>query len=284
MPTRVIGGLKTHYMQAGSGPDLVMIHGLASDLAFWYLSVVPALARRWRVTVYDMRGHGYTDMPPAGYTSADLASDLAAVMDHLGIDRAHLVGHSFGGSVALHFAALHPERALTLTLADARMHALQPPLPPRGSGHWETVREGLAEQGLRLPESTPIVVYSVLEELLKAPAGGDGGERARFWSFGTGRVARRKIERWIRLVETTTARDDFNAVAGLTRDVLARIARPTLAVYGALSGCRPSCDALPGLLPDVRTALLEGEGHLYPITRPDAFLSHLVPFLESQRV
>ena len=81
MPKAKINGLTVHYQQMGLGPDLVMIHGLFANLAFWYLSVLPALARNFRVTVYDLRGHGYSDMPQRGYTSFDMAADLHALLD-----------------------------------------------------------------------------------------------------------------------------------------------------------------------------------------------------------
>jgi len=297
MPIVALNGLRVHYQVSGNGPDVVMIHGLASDLAFWYLTAAPALAKRYRVTVYDLRGHGYTGMPAEGYTSGHLAADLLALVDHLGVERAHLVGHSFGGSVALHFAAQNPGRVRTITLADARMHALQPPLPQRQSGHWQTIRAALAQQGLNLPETTPIVVYTVLEELLRTPpaeaptgvaanaaeAGATAGRGdGIFWSYGSGKVARRKLARWIQLVETTTARVDLNVVDGLPREVIGSVSHPTLAVYGERSGCLESARGLEGLLPALTSILIPGEGHLHPLTRPGAFLGHLLPFLEAR--
>ena len=288
MPIVSLNGLRVHYQVSGRGPDLVMIHGLASDLAFWYLTTAPELAKRYRVTVYDLRGHGYTGMPPEGYTSGHLAADLLALVDHLGVERAHLIGHSFGGSVAIHFAAQNPGRVRTITLADARMHALQPPLPQRKSGHWQTIRAALELQGLILPETTPIVVYTVLEELLRTPPAGAPADRANtgrgdgiFWSYGSGKVARRKLARWINLVETTTARVDLNAVDGLARDVIGSVSHPTLALYGEMSGCLESARGLEGLLPSLTSIVIPGEGHLHPLTRPDLLLGHLLPFLEA---
>jgi pimeloyl-ACP methyl ester carboxylesterase len=286
MPTAVLNGVRVHFRQVGRGPDLLLVHGLASDMAFWYLTVVPYLTARFRVTVYDLRGHGYSEMSPGGYTSADLAADLGALLDHLEIPRAHVVGHSFGGSVALHLAALQPDRVSTLALADARLHALQPPIPPRRSERWQTIRDALRSQGLVLPEDTPAVVYAVLEELLPAPTSGNGnGEGAvdrLFWSFARGAGGRRKLDRWLRLVETTTARDDFNAVAGLTRDVIRTVRTPTLAVYGERSGCMESCRGLEAHLHGCTTVVIPGEGHLHPVTRPALFAEHLQRFVASQ--
>src|SRR5262249_39510694 len=111
MPFTTVRGLKFHYQQAGAGPDIVLIHGVTGDLSIWFLcNAVQSLSASYRVTAYDLRGHGYSDAPPAGYTSADHAADLFALMDALGVGRAALVGHSFGGVIAAHAAALAPGR------------------------------------------------------------------------------------------------------------------------------------------------------------------------------
>ena len=74
MPKLKANGLSFHYQQAGSGPDVVLIHGVTGDLSIWFLcEAMGVLARSFRVTAYDLRGHGYTDVPPNGYTSADQA-------------------------------------------------------------------------------------------------------------------------------------------------------------------------------------------------------------------
>src|SRR4051812_28017034 len=102
MPFRTARDLRFHYQQAGSGPDVILIHGVTGDLSIWFLCrAMQELAGAQRVTAYDLRGHGYSDVPPAGYTSADHAGDLLALMDQLGIGRASVVGHSFGGVIAL---------------------------------------------------------------------------------------------------------------------------------------------------------------------------------------
>ncbi len=68
--------------------DLVMVHGLATNLAFWYLQMAPELNRDYRVTLYDLRGHGRSERTESGYAAADLATDLQKLLDHLEIDHA----------------------------------------------------------------------------------------------------------------------------------------------------------------------------------------------------
>src|SRR5262245_55117226 len=121
-----INGANLCYCQCGSGEDVVLVHGLAANRAFWGLDLVSTLARSYRVTTFDLRGHGHSEMTPAGYRMEDLVADLAGLFDHLDIGQAHLVGHSWGGTVALQFALSQPWRITSLAVADSRVRALQP--------------------------------------------------------------------------------------------------------------------------------------------------------------
>src|SRR5689334_20789162 len=150
MPKVRVNGIEIHYQRYGRGPELVMIHGLAANLAFWQVGILAALGRQFSVTVYDLRGHGYSEMPASGYTSAHMAEDLVALLDALRVYRAHVVGHSFGGVVGLQFAALHPDRLLTLTVADSRVRALQPHQRLREWRHWPLWAKRFEGRGIRL--------------------------------------------------------------------------------------------------------------------------------------
>src|SRR4029077_17261613 len=72
----------------------------------------------YRVTVYDLRGHGMSDLPPTNYSSQDMALDLKNLMTALEIQNAHLIGHSFGGAVAVHSALLYPELVNSVVISD----------------------------------------------------------------------------------------------------------------------------------------------------------------------
>ena len=109
--------LAVNYERRGSGPDLVLIHSLGADLRLWD-EVADAFAARYRILRYDVRGHGRTTAP-YGEVSIDLLrDDLRALLDELGIARAHVVGLSMGGMIAQAFAAAHPDRVTALVLAD----------------------------------------------------------------------------------------------------------------------------------------------------------------------
>jgi pimeloyl-ACP methyl ester carboxylesterase len=122
----VVGGVKLAWQQMGEGPDLVFVHGLAASRAFWFAQYALPLQQHYRCTMYDLRGHGYSDKAASGYSSTALAADLAGLLDDIGIERCHLVGHSYGGGVALEYTAAHPRRVQSLCVMDTKINALQP--------------------------------------------------------------------------------------------------------------------------------------------------------------
>jgi pimeloyl-ACP methyl ester carboxylesterase len=283
VPKAQVNGAEIHYQQMGEGGDIVMIHGLFASLAFWYLSVMPGLAGRGRVTAYDLRGHGYSDVTASGYTSADMAGDLGELLDQLAINRAHLVAHSFGGSVALQYALLHPARVLSLTLADVWVASFQPQPLAWDSASWRDAALTAANVGDR-PEALPKVANDAHDEWLRlqsrtAIGGFDALVESALlsqWNSDS-RVAKR----WFQLVRTTSAAEDMCAVAGLTPDRLRTLDCPTLAMFGEHSGCRQTLRGLEEHLPDCRTVMIPGAGHLHPLIRPDLFLQHVTEFIGS---
>ena len=101
----------------GDGPPIVALHGLASS-AHWYDIVAPLLCGRYRIVAPDQRGHGQTTQAPAGYDWATLSADVTGLMDHLGLEQASVLGHSWGGHVASDLAARYPERITRLVMIE----------------------------------------------------------------------------------------------------------------------------------------------------------------------
>ena len=110
-----VAGVRTRVLQAGSGPDLVLC---TAPAATWRRTraTSPGSPRDFRVTAYDMVGHGWSDLPDRPYTIDVLTDHLLGTMDALGIDAAHLSGESLGGWVTAWTAAHHPDRVRRLVL------------------------------------------------------------------------------------------------------------------------------------------------------------------------
>lgn len=115
MPTVSVDGLRMYYELAGAGPSLVLIAGLGLDLSECG-QLIDVLATRYRVLAFDNRGAGRTAKPDEPYSVAQMAADTAGLMRVLGIERAHVVGMSLGGRIALDLAIEHPERVRSLVL------------------------------------------------------------------------------------------------------------------------------------------------------------------------
>jgi pimeloyl-ACP methyl ester carboxylesterase len=115
-------GLKTNFLEQGSGPAVVLLHGSGPGVtayANWRFTM-PALATRFRVIAPDAAGFGYTERKPGAIYNLDLwLRHLIGFLDALGVSKAHLVGNSFGGALALAFASRQPERVEKLVLMGA---------------------------------------------------------------------------------------------------------------------------------------------------------------------
>jgi pimeloyl-ACP methyl ester carboxylesterase len=110
-----IHGHRRAFVKAGSGPALLLLHGLGCDHTTWE-PVIDQLARRYTVIAPDLLGHGVSDKPRADYSVGGFANGMRDLLTVLGIDRATVVGHSFGGGVAMQFAYQFPERTERLVL------------------------------------------------------------------------------------------------------------------------------------------------------------------------
>ncbi len=111
-------GNRIAYRQAGSGPALVLIHGITSSSATWE-RVMPSLARHFTVIAPDLVGHGESDKPRGDYSLGAHASNVRDLLVVLGHERASVVGHSLGGGIAMQFAYQFPERCERLALVDS---------------------------------------------------------------------------------------------------------------------------------------------------------------------
>ncbi|HET6605413.1 MAG TPA: alpha/beta hydrolase [Rhodopila sp.] len=110
-------GVRLHYEEAGSGTPVIFVHEFAGDHRSWETQM-RHFCQRYRAITYAARGYPPSDVPedPARYNQARAADDILAVLDHLKIAKAHVVGLSMGGFATLHFGFRHPGRALSLTV------------------------------------------------------------------------------------------------------------------------------------------------------------------------
>jgi pimeloyl-ACP methyl ester carboxylesterase len=260
-----LDGLRLHYQQRGSGPDIVLIHAVTSNLSVWLFSnVMDVLAREFRVTAYDMRGHGASGAPSTGYTSADMARDLQGLHAALGLSPAVLVGHSYGAVVATHAAAFYPEMVRGLILSDpffAGLADLEPNLADMEG--WRDVGRALVAAGSDLgPDVDLARLFQAVADLTpeqKERVGAELGEANLRW-----------LSQLPRLAATTCGRDVF-VPAGLTADRLCKLERPLVALYDEHTSFGATREFLRANVPDVTIETVPGARHLAPLQSTEAF-------------
>lgn len=141
------GSLRLHArIWPGPGQTIILLHGLASSAQIWNLTA-PLLARSFRVVALDQRGHAASDKPDDGYDFATIIGDLDRALTALAITRPVLVGHSWGGNVALDYAASHPDNVSHLVLVDGGFLELQ----MRDGMTWEVTEKQLAPPDISMP-------------------------------------------------------------------------------------------------------------------------------------
>ncbi|MFJ3161245.1 alpha/beta fold hydrolase [Streptomyces kanasensis] len=230
---------------AGGGParaTVVLLHGLLTDsLASYYFTVAPAFAAAGLdVVMYDHRGHGRSGRPACGYGLDAFTDDLEAVLTGVGVPGpVHLVGNSYGGTVAFAYARRRPERVASLVVVESEP----------ATAAWAVKLAGLLGR-VRHAMSTDE------EAALDWIAAHHGGHTARL-ARSAGRLVR----------DTTIARD---VPAGpVLDDARIRAIRcPVLALYGADSDLAAQAPRLRALLPRCTTELLPGLGHSVLVEAP----------------
>jgi len=261
MPHHTVSGLRMHYRLRGSGPTVVLLHGLGSCADDWWLQS-PALAEAgYAVLAPDLRGHGHTDKPPGPYTIAQMADDVAGLMEGLGVRAAHVVGLSLGGAVAQDLTVRHPERVRSLVLVNtfARFR-------PQGIHGWRRfLRRGIALLTGGLEKQAEVIAWGMFPHR--------GQEALR-----RGAVERIRANDPVAYQAAIQAVLRFDGRRGLTR-----IRVPTLVVAGAEDTTvdMAAKEELAAGIPGARLVVVPRSGHATPLDRPVAFNRLLLEFLQS---
>jgi pimeloyl-ACP methyl ester carboxylesterase len=253
-------GTRIHYQQMGEGPDLVMVHGLTGNLAVWHLQIAPALQDRFRILTYDLRGHGLSSVPHAGYSPDEMADDLLALLDALEIERPILAGHSYGADISLYFAARYPDRVRAVVAIEAALPALEfHRADPAWSG-WSYWKRALAQGGVTVAQEH----CSELRYMVRATI-----EMPKLW--GPLKGLPRNPKPLLRLLEETTLPEDYRKVGSLTLQRITSIEAPVLLMYTEESALLDTFDYLLTHLPHPHPMLMPRTewGHFGPLEQPE---------------
>jgi len=264
MPTVDTNGLKIYYEVHGGGEPLVMIMGLGANLDWWGPDLIERLARRYRLLLFDNRGAGRTEKPAARYSIRMFADDTAALMDAVGIPRAHVLGVSMGGMIAQELALQHPQRVERLILACTSCGGFRSAPPSLKALAWLLDRrappEVVKERQLRL----------LFPERFLA---GHRDEIEAYW---------RRAGRWP--IPPAAFRRQFGAILRFNAcGRLSRIQAPTLIMTGDEDILVPprNAEILAARIPRARLEIFPGGGHGFIAQFPDRFCEVVEDFLSS---
>lgn len=254
----------TAFSVYGAGEAVVLVHGVGMAQAIWQPQVA-ALAPRFQVITYDMLGHGGSVVPPGGGTLDAYAGQLRALLDHLDIAAAHVVGHSMGALVALEFALTHPARTRSVAALNAVFER-----SPEQRAAVESRAAALKAEGLGE------TVAPTMQRWFGDPVPAELQEAAAL------------TERLLRSVDPAGYARTYELFARSDRvhtERLPSLAAPALFVTadGDLNSSPSMSHAMAALVPKGRAQVIDGARHMMTVTHPQAVNDALIGFLESAR-
>ena len=237
-------GTQLYYEEQGAGEPLLLVCGQRQDHTFWN-GVRDDFSDHYRVIVYDPRGTGQSDQPSApAYSTRGFANDAVALLDHLGIARAHAYGHSMGGRVSQWLGIDHGARIGALVLG-----ATSP-----GGSHGVS-RPAAVDALWRTPPTDPDAAFDALGALFWSPA----------WIDANRETARAVME--APPLPTFVRQLHYQASEGHDAwELLPTIRNPTLVIHGSEDELNPTANAflLAERIPGAELAMIAGGRHFYP--------------------
>lgn len=244
------------FERRGRGRPLVLIHGYPLDRTIWR-EVAPLLEDRFDLILPDLRGFGESEATEAVHSMDDFASDIVRLLDHLGIEKAFVAGHSMGGYVSLALAHAHPQRLLGLGLIASQAAADS---PERKAGRYQSAAE-IAEKGME------VVIESMPARLSADP---------RVQAFAKEVIARQSAAGAIGALRAMAERAD-------ARSLLQGLEIPVVIVHGDADVLIPVERAreMKAALPSAHYLELHGLGHMPMLENPQALAEALSVFLST---
>ncbi len=252
-------GVKIHYVVQGKGEPVLLIHGFCANYNFnWAMpGIINALSKNYQVIAYDNRGHGLSGKPhdPKKY-GMEMVEDAVRLLDHLKIEKAHVVGYSMGAAITAKLLITHPDRLLSATLG----------------GHG-----GFRENG----------DTAFLEKLANDLDEGKGIGALIIALTPPGKP--KPTEQEIQIKSALMRGNDQKALAAVVRswheivvpdDKLKSCTVPTEAIIGSEDPLKKGVDDLPDRLPGVKILVVEGADHMNTVSNP-LFIKTLNEFLDS---
>jgi len=265
MPVANINGVKINYRVQGQGEPLIMIMGAGSNQSGWRFQI-GLFKKYFRVITFDNRGVGKSDKPAGPYTMRMMADDTIGLMDHLGIEKAHVLGGSMGGMIAQELAINYPERVDKLVLAGAFAR-----------------RDGVSGFSSEIDKAIEVYERSSRDKASQRRLFGVFMDSVfNKWFYRVFMASLMKAA--IRFSATKGVAEQFEAILGHdAADRLGMIKASTLVITGTEDrAIKPvSSDVIAGLVPKAKLVKVQGGGHNFPVEMRGEFNKEVLDFLRS---
>jgi pimeloyl-ACP methyl ester carboxylesterase len=263
--TAAANGQELYYEIHGDGPPLVLVMGIGYDSSLWTLEQVPALSTRFQVVIFDNRDVGRSSKAAAPYTIADMADDVAGLLDALGIQGSHVLGLSMGGLIAQEFALRHANRLDRLVLTGSGAAPARGAVDPIQTWSWVKANDATGEAFAGL-QFTSLFSTAFLRNREAVR------ETSVLLKSNPHRVT---PEAYARQAQAYLQFDSLDRLGGITAPTLVVVGEQDLVTPPWIA--REVADAIPG----ARFEVIRGDGssHVVPIERPDDFNELVSNFL-----
>jgi 3-oxoadipate enol-lactonase len=237
MYTFAVNGINLAYSRRGKGTPLVLVHGFPLDSSSWN-EIIPFLEDKFDIVTPDLRGFGQSTTIASPHSMSDMADDLAGLLDHLGIGKTAMAGHSMGGYVALAFAKKYPNRVIGLGLVSSQ--AAGDP-PERKQGRYKTAAD-VAEKGVG------VVVEAMTPKLSADP---------RVQTFVRGVIEKQSNDGVIGALKAMAEREDLTSI-------LSSFEFPFVLIHGDGDALIPidRSKEIKTMIPSAKLVELKGAGHM----------------------
>jgi pimeloyl-ACP methyl ester carboxylesterase len=265
-----VNGIRLHYVSAGSGPVVILLHGWPQTWLAWR-GTMERLSSQFTLVAPDLRGVGLSERPPSGYDKRTIAADIAALVEHLAAGRVHVVGHDMGGKAAYMLANLHPEKIEKLVLVDC--------LIP-GTENMDALHGGAWHYGFHMAPDIPEMLTRGRERDYIAA-------QIRAWSHRQDAIGEAEISEFAQHYASPggmtagfayyrALREDA-ALAASFKDRAMNM--PVLAIGGRYGVGEKLADAIGRQARNLTAVIAEDSGHFVPEETPEFFCDRLERFL-----
>lgn len=269
-----VNGVRLHYVTAGSGEPLVLLHGWPQSWREWR-HIIPALATRFTVIAPDMRGFGDSEAPTSGYDKRTVAADIHALVQHLGFTKISLVGHDIGMMVAYAYASAYPDEVMRLVVLEASLpgfglEALHDSAKHPHLWHFGFFRASGVAEALISGKEKAFITHFIRTKAYNPFAVAEEDLNYYAHRLSVPGTLRGSLEHY-RAFGTDAAHNLENARS--------KLQMPILAIGGSHSIGSQVGKIMEPLGKNVETAVIERSGHWIPEEQPEALIELLMRFL-----